>query len=90
MKQPTPYHELINDEWVLNKELLLDSFVRPKRNNLLDRIDLTYCNAERWETLTEDQKNQIKTLKQQLKDFPENIINQINNLDEIIFPSINL
>ena len=88
IKQPTPYHELINDNWVLNKNLLINSFVRPKRNNLLDRIDLIYCNSERWETLSEDQKNLVKSRKQDLRDFPETILDEINNIEEIIFPTV--
>lgn len=45
--------------------------LRKVRNDLLDRIDLTYCNAERWETLTATQKTKIRAIKQHLRDIPE-------------------
>jgi hypothetical protein len=49
-------------------ELLVN--IRQKRNQLLDECDLVYCNAERWETFTAEQKEAWRWYKQALKDFP--------------------
>ena len=44
--------------------------VRMKRNSLLAEADLVYCNSDRWEQMTELQKQAWREYKQQLRDLP--------------------
>lgn len=50
-------------------EILLHD-VRRFRNNLLNHVDLVYCNPERWEQMTQEQKQAWRAYKQALRDFP--------------------
>lgn len=63
----------INQKWEI---------LRKVRNDLLDRIDLIYCNAERWETLSEEKKDEIRTVKQKLR----NITKDFSNPEDVIIP----
>lgn len=58
--------------------------MRKIRNDLLDRIDLTYCNAERWEGLTAIQKAKIKAIKQHLRDITQTF----SNPEDVTVPEI--
>lgn len=44
--------------------------IRIKRDELLDQSDIKYCNAEKWESMTPEKKQEWKAYKQALKDFP--------------------
>lgn len=44
--------------------------VRMKRNSLLAEADLVYCNSDRWEQMTELQKQAWREYKQALRDLP--------------------
>jgi hypothetical protein len=50
-------------------ELLIT--IRERRNVLLDECDLVYCNAERWDVMTDQQREAWRAYKQALRDFPE-------------------
>ena len=45
--------------------------VRKLRNRLMDEADTKYCNAEKWETMTEETKLLWREYKQSLRDIPE-------------------
>jgi hypothetical protein len=47
----------------------------------LDKVDIKYCNAEKWELFTDEQKLLWRAYKQQLRDLPETI-----DLDAPVFP----
>ncbi len=36
----------------------------------MDETDIKYCNAEKWESMSHDQKQMWKDYKKALKDFP--------------------
>jgi len=44
--------------------------IRRKRDALLDEADLKYCNADKWETMTAEEKGVWRTYKQALRDLP--------------------
>jgi len=58
--------------------------LRAKRNGFLNRCDVVYCNADRWENYTEEEKETIRNYKQKLRDLPE----QNENPDLIEFPEL--
>ena len=72
-----------NDEfvWEFDKEKWLNDDVRPKRNALLDDIDIRKCNAINWSYMTADEKEKWKLYKEALKDLPETI-----EYDTQVFP----
>jgi hypothetical protein len=80
-KRPQKIYNLVKDgrakegyRWEFSRERWLNSYIRPKRNKLLNEIDAKYCNPERWNNrLTKSQKDQITALKQQLLDLPDTI-----------------
>lgn len=55
--------------------------IRNIRNVMLDRCDIENCNAERWETYVEDQKQKIRAYKQQLRDLPDQNFDDIDNIE---------
>lgn len=71
--RPSQHHEWSGSEWVLNATAWLDGEIRPKRDDLLDKVDLKYCNAEKWSDMTAAKKAEWKAYKQALKDLPETI-----------------
>lgn len=44
--------------------------IRIKRDELLDDTDIKYCNAEKWESMTPEKRQEWKNYKKELKDFP--------------------
>lgn len=51
----------------------LNSEIRPRRNQLLDEVDLKYCNAERWDSMTITLKEAWAAYKQALRNLPDTI-----------------
>lgn len=72
-QRPSPYHKPVNGEWMLDREAWLDSVIRPSRNELLNKSDITYCNADKWELMTEEQKATWRVYKQALRDLPDTV-----------------
>lgn len=68
-----PFHIWDSNAWKLDVEAWLDGEIRPKRNALLDEVDLRHCNAEKWSDMTAAKKAEWKAYKQALKDLPETI-----------------
>lgn len=64
-------------------EAFLDQYVRPQRDNLLAKTDIKWIEkSSKAEDMTE-----INALKQDLRDFPENLdLSEIDYLDQIWFP----
>ncbi|MCE5274868.1 MAG: phage tail assembly chaperone [Deltaproteobacteria bacterium] len=71
--RPSPYHDWSGSAWILNRETWLDTEVRTKRDQLLTEIDVIYCNADRWELMTSEQKQEWRAYKQALRDLPTTI-----------------
>lgn len=69
-ERPDKFHKYERG-WKPDTEKWLNVVARPKRNALLNEIDMKYCNPERWETMTAEEKKHWKTEKQRLRDFPE-------------------
>jgi hypothetical protein len=65
------------DEWVFDRELWLDGEIRPTRNELLTETDF-YLLVDRYEQLTNQEQLEIKTYRQNLRDFTA--VADINNL----------
>ena len=65
---------LPSQEDVLMAKILL----RNKRNKLLNEVDLIWCNAERWTSYTEVQRQEWSLYKQALRDFPDNCSDPLN------------
>lgn len=56
----------------------MDSFIeerasqmRLERDALLNKVDVKYCNAEQWELMSEETKEEWRAYKQALRDVPE-------------------
>jgi hypothetical protein len=78
-ERPTIFHKWVNDKWEFDRELWLNTEVRPKRNALLDRTDIEFCCAEKWESYTPAEKQAWQDYKKALKDMtktvtPENLV----------------
>lgn len=58
--------------------------VRKVRNRLIDEADTKYCNAEKWETMTQETKQLWREYKQNLRDIPEQDGFPLN----VLFPEI--
>jgi len=76
--QPDKYSMPANDgsdnfEWKFNRQSWLNEEVRPKRNELLDDVDLRRLNADKIENMAIPKKIEWRTYKQELKDLPTNI-----------------
>lgn len=71
--RPSMFHEWTGVEYVLNRERWLDAEVRPIRDGLLNEADLKHCNAEKWESLTPEDKSSWTAYKQALRDLPGTI-----------------
>jgi len=87
---PIPgYYYIWNENlksWIFNKESWLNDFIRPKRNSLLDECDIKYCNADKWELMSNDEKILWRNYKQKLRSFtsivdPDNLVWPTNPLD---------
>ncbi|MBP7529303.1 MAG: hypothetical protein KA801_15360 [Syntrophorhabdaceae bacterium] len=72
-RRPSPYHVWTGELWELDREAWLDGEIRPERDRLLDEVDLKYCNAERWDSMTITQKEAWAAYKQALRDLPDTI-----------------
>ena len=77
-KRPTRLHKAVFNglefvEWEVDREKWLDAIIRPKRNDLLDDVDLRRLNADKIETMAIPKKLEWKTYKQALKNLPETI-----------------
>lgn len=57
----------------MERSIWLDQEVRPQRNQLLNDIDIIYCNADKWETMTAEKKAEWRVYKQALRDLPDTI-----------------
>lgn len=77
--KPSPYHENINNSWVLNRPLWLNIVVRPKRDYLLTKCDWTQLADS---PLTTDMRSQWSTYRQSLRDLPANI-----SFENAVWPS---
>jgi len=44
--------------------------IKKERDKLLDDADIRNCNAEKWESMTPEKKQEWKKYKQDLRDFP--------------------
>ena len=87
--RPSSYHNFIDDAWVFDREDWLNKVLRPKRNEHLNYCDTVYCNADKWETMTEEQKTAWRTYKQALKDFPPDIAQPTEDFkDAVNWPEI--
>lgn len=71
--RPSPYHAWNVSAWQLDKEAWLQGEVRPKRDALLDEMDLRYCNASNWDDMTGQERKKWKDYKKALKDLPATI-----------------
>jgi len=60
-------------EYVLDREVWLNSVIRPQRDQFLDTADLKYCNADKWESMTEEEKAAWRAYKQTLRNLPVSI-----------------
>ncbi len=58
-------------KWIFGTKKWLDTEIRPERNKLLDEVDLKYCNADKWDTMTAPDKAAWRVYKKALKDLPE-------------------
>ncbi|OPY03553.1 MAG: hypothetical protein A4E60_00218 [Syntrophorhabdus sp. PtaB.Bin047] len=72
-ERPSPHYSWVNGVWQFSREAWLNAGIRPERDRLLDEVDLRYCNAERWEGMTTEQKTAWKAYKQALRDLPATI-----------------
>jgi len=75
--RPSVCHDFDGNEWILNRNRWLNSEIRPRRNQLLNEVDTIYCNADRWESMTMEQKQAWREYKQALRDLPA-IIDSFN------------
>jgi len=67
------YHDYSDGEWILNRARWLDTEIRPQRDRMLNNVDTTYCNADKWENMTGAQKQAWREHKQALRDLPATI-----------------
>jgi len=73
-KRPSLYYVWNGGLWERDHEAWLDNEIRPKRDRLLDEVDVRYCNADKWETMTAEEKKAWRTYKQALRDLPTTIV----------------
>ena len=71
--RPSIYHVWSGSEYVLDREAWLNSVIRPQRDQLLDDADLKHCNADKWESMAEEEKIAWRVYKQALRDLPASI-----------------
>lgn len=73
----------INGEFqnIPDRETLVH-YIRLERNELLNKIDIVHCNAEKWAAMTEEQKQYWIEYKQSLRDFPETC-----NIENPVWPT---
>lgn len=76
--------ELFSDG-LLTLEDYINSYVRPQRNYLLDRVDIVHCNALNLIKMSDAKKQEWETYKQKLKDLPDNVTEVKDNVEEL-FP----
>jgi len=72
-ERPSPYHMWVEGAWQFNRDAWLDAVIRPQRNRILDEVDVKYCNADKWEGMTSEQKAAWRAYKQILRDLPDTI-----------------
>ena len=77
-KKPSRLHKAVFNglefvEWEVDREKWLDAIIRPKRNDLLDDVDLRRLNADKIETIAISKKVAWRTYKQALRNLPETI-----------------
>ena len=53
------------------EKLVEETKIRDYRDQLLNDIDVKYCNAEKWTNMTDDKKSEWTAYKQALRDVPE-------------------
>jgi len=71
--RPSPYHIWNVSAWQLDKQAWLDGEVKPKRDALLDEMDLRYCNASNWDDMTGAKRKEWKDYKKALKALPDTL-----------------
>lgn len=54
-----------------SKEEWIELHVRPKRDKLLNDVDVVHCNAEKWELMDEVRKEEWRVYKQALRDITD-------------------
>lgn len=72
-KEPKPHCVWNGTDWEFDRELWLDDVIRPERNYRLKTVDVVYCNADKWERMSEEKKQEWRAYKQKLRDLPETI-----------------
>lgn len=82
-KEPVPFCTWNGKDWELDKDLWIDEAIRPQRNDLLNEVDLVYCNADKWERMSDEKKAEWRAYKQKLRDLPETI-----DLKNPVFPKM--
>lgn len=68
--RPSVFHVWPGDAWVLDRERWLNTVIRPKRDQLLNEVDMIWCNADKWESMTQEKKQAWREYKQALRDLP--------------------
>ena len=58
-------------EWKVNLDAWAEIAIRPFRNEYLNEIDLVYCNAEKWELYSPEEKAAWRKVKQFYRDLPK-------------------
>lgn len=73
--EPTEYvnWDTASGAWVIDMEEWLSTSIRPQRDNLLNQVDIKYCNSEKWENMTQTKKTAWSAYKQLLRELPETI-----------------
>ena len=73
-QRPSQYHKYTGEAWELDRTSWLNGTIRPERDRLLDEVDVKNCNADKWETMTAEEKEAWRTYKQALRDLPTTIV----------------
>ena len=71
IQEKTAAEKLSED--LITREEWLDQEIRPQRDGLLREVDIVDCNAERWETYSDTEKQKWRDYKQALRDFPATV-----------------
>ncbi|WP_145997685.1 phage tail assembly chaperone [Marasmitruncus massiliensis] len=63
------------NDWLLRakdyERTMLSEKIRDRRDELLNICDVKYCNSEKWDSMTDEQKAGWRAYKQALRDIPE-------------------
>lgn len=81
--QPSPYYDWSTNQWVLDTTRL-HADIRSIRNDMLLKTDFTQVSDA---PLTEQKKTEWATYRQSLRDFMENIPNDLDDIVDIPWPT---